>query len=370
MFDARHPQSSFHPSVPAPGMSSLNPLKLAPEVLGKVAECFSVQLCTLQRSLGELEPEAPQFHETLTAALAALARLEQFGLQIQELARVLGGTVPLPRERIDIADAARAALAEWTRSARAHAASSATPEESVSLDVNAAALAQLLDLGLEYALRAGSSIEVGAGSEGRPAQPTLTLTVRRTRAVAPAGFDEDIDDVHWLLFVQLARAVGLAASRLATAETLTLRLGFPSAVETPHDGPSLGPALLPHTASATGRRVLLLEPRDFVRVQAHRLMHDVGLRVDAASSIDQARAGLRDGPPDAVVTGIPVVDGHCSALLDEIRAEQPRLRVIELVDDDDAFSFSVPGSDSPARVGRNDLGRTLMRALSQELDAA
>jgi len=39
-------------------------------------------------------------------------------------------------------------------------------------------------------------------------------------------------------------------------------------------------------------------------------------------------------------------------------------------DDDDAFSFSVPGSDVPARVGRHDLARTLTLALAQELDAA
>jgi hypothetical protein len=53
-----------------------------------------------------------------------------------------------------------------------------------------------------------------------------------------------------------------------------------------------------------------------------------------------------------------------------VRAAQPRLRVIELVDDDNAFAFSAPGSDSPARVGRHDMARTLVLAVSQELDAA
>jgi hypothetical protein len=71
-----------------------------------------------------------------------------------------------------------------------------------------------------------------------------------------------------------------------------------------------------------------------------------------------------------VVTGIPVDDARCAALLESLRAEQPRLCVIELVVDDDAFSFSVPGSDMPARVGRHDLARTLTLALAQELDAA
>ena len=53
-----------------------------------------------------------------------------------------------------------------------------------------------------------------------------------------------------------------------------------------------------------------------------------------------------------------------------VRERQPRLRVIELVDDDTAFAFSLPGVSNAARVGRHDLPRTLMPAIAQELDAA
>lgn len=116
--------------------------------------------------------------------------------------------------------------------------------------------------------------------------------------------------------------------------------------------------------------MLLLEPQDIARVRAHRLLREAGLRVDAVATIEAARGALRDGPPDAVVTGIPVGDAACATLLDEIRIAQPRLRVIELVDDDDAFALSAPRADSPARVGRRDLERTLLPALSQELDTA
>ena len=48
---------------------------------------------------------------------------------------------------------------------------------------------------------------------------------------------------------------------------------------------------------------------------------------------------------------------------------QPRLRVVELVDDDSAFALSLPGSGA-ARIGRHDLARTLVPAVTQELDAA
>ena len=74
--------------------------------------------------------------------------------------------------------------------------------------------------------------------------------------------------------------------------------------------------------------------------------------------------------PDVFVNGLASDEPDCSALIDELRAVQPRLRVIELVDDDNAFALSLPGSGHSGRVGRGDLARTLVAAISQELDAA
>lgn len=367
MFDARHPDTAKQTS---PQAAKLVPIKVPPGVLAKVAESFAASLSALQRSLGTLEPLPPAAQPVLDAALAEIARLERFGVQIQELARVLGGDAPVARERIDLAQAARVALAEWTRAAQLHGASLHGPTGPFELEVNGAALAQLLDLGLEYALHIGSSIDVGAGIQGVPALPMLTISAQRSKTEPATGIDADFDELHWLLFVQLARAIGLVPRRLAVGNTVTLMLGFPGTdVSGPHD-PAAGPAALPRTAAASGRRVLLVEPKDSARVRAHRLMREAGMRVDSATTVEQARASLHDGPPEAVVTGIPVDDERFGALLEEIRAAQPRLRVIELVDDDDAFSFSAPGSDSPARIGRHDMERTLTRALSQELDAA
>ena len=369
MFDARHPETAGRPAGRSPHLASLVPIKVPPAVLGKVGERFAVASSALQSALGGVVANAPDGQRILDAALAELGRLEQFGVQVQELARVLEGDVPLGRERIDLAEAARSALADWARAAQAHGTSLRGPTEPVELEVNAAALAQLLDLALEYALRIGSSVEIDAGVQGMPPLPMLTLTVRRSKATPAAANDDALDELHWLLFVQLARAIGLAPRRVAVGEVVTLMLGFPSDDGIEHDfAPS--PALLPRTELVAGRHVLLLEAQDMTRVRAYRLLCKAGLRVDSASTIEQARAALRDGAPDAVITGIPVGDARCAILLDEIRAAQPRLRVIELVDDDDAFAFSAPGSDSPARVGRRELERTLAPALSQELDAA
>jgi len=365
MFDARHPD--FQANAAALPLAGLAPIKVSSEVFGKVGESFAVALSALQRSLAALDAGAPDWQLRRDAACAEVARLEQFAVQIQQLARMLGGKAPLLPERLDLAESAHAALAQWSRLAEAGRAIAPGTPPLPGLDVNAAALAQLLDFGIEYALQGGSPVEVEATLQGQPPRPTLTI--RSGRAKAGPAIVEEPDEVHWLLFVQLAGAIGLSPERRATGETTTLTLRFPAVDELRPGDVAPHPAL-PHTASASGRRVLLIEPHDFTRVQAYRLLHDIGVAVDASGSVEQAREGLRGDPPDAVVTGIPVDDEHCAALLDALRAEQPRLRVIELVDDDDAFSFSVPGSAKPARVGRHDLARTLTSALAQELDAA
>jgi hypothetical protein len=368
-FDARHPSAPARSADTSLYPASLAPTKIPPSLLAKVAETYSIALSSLQRSLGTLKALAADQQSVLDTGLAEIARLEQLGLQIQELARVLGGEAPVRPERLDLARAARQALAEWAEAARSQGVSLNGPREPFELDVNGAALAQLLDLGLEYALHVGSAIEVGAGLQGLPARPMLSVTVQRSPASPEGEGEGDFNELHWLLFVQLARALGLVPERLAVGQTVTLMLGFPLPEGSASDSIA-SPAQLPRTATAAGRHVLLIEPQERVRVQAHRLMHDVGMRVDAVSTLEQARSGLRNDPPDAVVTGVPVDDPRCRELIEEIRAAQPRVRVIELVDDDNAFAFSVPGSDQPGRVGRQEMPRTLIRAMSQELDAA
>jgi DNA-binding NarL/FixJ family response regulator len=134
-------------------------------------------------------------------------------------------------------------------------------------------------------------------------------------------------------------------------------------------GPS-SPAEVSRTATVVGRRVLLIESQEVTRVHVYNLMHEAGLRVDAAAGIEQARDALRDSTPELVVTGLPADDASFGILIGDIRALQPLLRVVQLVDDDDAFSFSKPDSGRPAQVARHNLDRTLVEAIAEELDTA
>lgn len=372
-YDARHPDAvSVNATVPA-GAPRLMTTRLPPELLAKVGETYAVALSALHQRLSALEPLPSTRQAALDAALAEIARLEHLGVQLQAMARVLDNEGSAMVERIDLAAAARQALAERAEAARRRGVTCVGPREPLEVEANAGVVEQLLGHALDYALQIGTHIEVDAARQGQPAQPMLTLNVRRpppTAAPEGSGSGGDFDELHWQLFAQLARAVGLAPQRVAVASTVVLMLGFGPADAAAPATAARSAAELPHTPLAVGRRVLVLDPRELPRLQAHRLMHGAGMSVDAAATIEQARAGARHAPPDLLVTGFSAEDPACAELIEELRAAQPRLRVIELVDDDSAFALSVPGSDRPARVGRQDLARTLLPAVSQELDAA
>ena len=341
--------------------------KVPPEVLAKVGETFAAAAFDLQRQIGGLGAVAREERGAILRGMRdELARLEHFGVQVQQVARVLSGEGQATVESFDIAAAARQTLTEWAAAAQRRGVRLEGPTEPMFVQAVPAVIEQLLDLALDYALRIGIRIEVGAALQGEPAQPMLTLHIDCAEA---HGGGNDFDDLHWQLFALLARACSLSAQRLAAGRAVMLMLGF--ATRDAATPVAVRPAkLLERTVMPDGRHALLLEPRDPTRLQAHRLLQAAGLRVDSAATFEQAHATLRDRRPDTFVTGVPVAEPECAALIDALREVQPRLRVIELVDDDSAFALSVPGSDQPGRVGRRDLARTLVSAVSQELDAA
>ena len=368
----RQPMTNpIRPTDPLTRSARFAPAKLPPGVLAKVGETFASSLSALQHDLAHWVGHGPEQQLMLAASLTQLARLQRLGVQIQAIARVLAGEGQSASERFDLSAALRQKLDEWAEAARRKGIHLLGPLEAFEVEANAGVLDQLLDLAMESALEVSGCVEVRVGVQGQAASPMLTVEVLRAKGSAMPATDAEFTDLHWLLFTVMARARGLVPQRVAVGDNVILMLEFPAAAATASGMAVRTMAQNYRTGTVADRRVLVVEPYEFARVQAHQLLHQVGMRVDAVSSLDQARASLRDGVPDVLVTGIPVRDAAVGALLDELRAAHPRLRVIELVDDDSAFAFafSSPGYANAARVGRQDLARTLVRAVAQELDA-
>ncbi len=351
--------------------SPFAPAKLPPGVLAKVGETFATHLTALHQAFEGIVPQGPEQQLAMAEHLAELARLRRLGVQIQAVARVLAGEGQAAPERIDLAAALRHKLDEWAEPARGRGIHLLGPLEAFELDVNVGVLDQLLDLGMESALDIAGCVEVRVGAQRQTANPMLTIEVLRAHGAAAPASNNEFNDLHWMLFTVMARARALVPQRVAVGDNVILMLEFPNPEPVSASNANRLATQSYRTPAVADRRVLVLEPAELHRVQAHRLLNEVGMRVDAVASLEQARGSLRDGVPDVLITGIPVRDARMGALLDELRAAHPRIRVIELVDDDSAFSFAFtsPGYANAARVGRHDLARTLVLAVAQELDA-
>jgi hypothetical protein len=363
--------ASAAPTVPVPplvpAVAQLSAARVAPEVLAKAGEAYAAAMWGLQQRLATVAAGTPAGATVLDDVRAELARLEHLGVQIQGVARVLGGEGRVDAEHFDLAAAARQALEARRAQAQRRGIRLEGPVEPLPVDAVAGIVEQLLEMALDVAMRLGERISVGAGMQGQPPRPMLTLHVERPAGSVPD--EAEFDDLTWLLFGALARAAGFVPQRVAVGSVVVLMLGFPLAGGDAETGVRSA-ALLPRTPVASGRQVLLVEPHEPTRVLAHRLMHEAGMAVDATTSVAQARLLIGESAPDVLVIGQPSEGGDAAAFVDLLRTRQPRLRVIELVDDDTAFAFSMPGSGRPGRVGRGTLARTLVPAISEEVDAA
>ncbi len=361
MYDARVHDQAIAAAAPSPeAVVHLASVGLAPRLLGWVGEAFAGALAAAPRRLAQGELDGVQ---------RELSRLERFGVQLQEAARVLNGDGNFCLEPVDLAAAARQAIAEWSAQAQARGVSMEGPSQPCVAEAVAGVVEQTLDLCIEHALHLGGRVVVDCSAAGAVPQPMLTLHV--TRHAGQRWTEGTLDDLHWQLIALLAHACGGAAHRTVTAEGVVLAVALA--------GPSLEPLApegvvgLPKLSGIAGRRIVLVELQDHTRLVAAKLMSEAGAWVDAALAPESLLQELQAGRPlapraDVLVIGMSPASERAGPLVEALRARQPRLRIVELVDDDAAFEMSVPGSDRPARVGRQSLARTLVTAVAQELD--
>jgi hypothetical protein len=290
--------------------------------------------------------------------------LERLSLQIQEVARVLTGDAPLRQERLDLLAAVQEALVHPDVPVTI-----APADSPVEVLTSAGVLAQLIDLVLDHVAALGAAAaDIRVSMQGRPPRPMMIVHARRRST--DAGTAPERATLSWALLALLAQAVGIAAHHDMKGSTTTLSIAFPATVR--DEAPSMDAQddlPWPRVHGLQGQRVLLVEPREATRIEAHRLMREAGMQVATLPTTAHVADAFREGVPDAIVSGFPADDPRLSSLLDCARAADPRLAVVELVDDDVAFTTSA-GPASPARVSRHDLDRTLLSALAQELESS
>lgn len=337
------------------------PARVPAHVLALVGERLAVSIATAQVLWLRGDADAAQH---------ALDDLQRLGLQLQQVTRQITREGGEPLESVDLGLACRQAVADWQRRAEALGTSLQIDAGPLTAIVDAAALALVLDLVVDHAVAVGAAVSLGVEPAGQGLQASLQVQMRpRTpQAIAVPSTPSEVDELPLGLAQLVALAHGLVLHRTTLGGMTTWVIGVPMVAQEPLLPDEV--AMLPRTPGVAGGRVLIVDPRSDSRAQAHQILHAAGMNVDAVDSVAQAHAALRDGEPDVLLVGLSTDDEDLAALIDQIRATAPRLRVIELVDAENAFALSPPGAGAAGRLSRSELAEHLGTAVAQEMFAA
>ena len=203
----------------APPHLPLQAVELPLDLLGQIGQAVAQAANAAQ----ERWPGAP------ADAAVALADLEQMGLRLQEVVRVLAAPARTGLEPVDLARAVLQARAEWAAPLRREGVNWVGPEESVEVMANPAVLKQLLDLALGHAIGLGRRLEFRLRSFGQPAQAKLLIAAVTPGSEPFASLPGDAAEWHWVLLAALAVRAGVVAERQVQAQGVELSLTWPAA---------------------------------------------------------------------------------------------------------------------------------------------
>jgi CheY-like chemotaxis protein len=131
--------------------------------------------------------------------------------------------------------------------------------------------------------------------------------------------------------------------------------------------PEVVPRRAPGAAPLSGRRALIADDEDAVRVAVRRMLERRGAEVDAVIDGREARAAIAQAPYDLVFLDVNMPAGGAYDLLSEVRARRPAPKIVimsgysesftakpgALADDGDAFlqkPFSLAQLDEALRT--------------------
>lgn len=192
-------------AAPAPGGADIRPLPMPAHVPLSLLSAIGERLAATTARLQETTPSSGPCGDTL----AELARLERFGLQLQELAQVVARAQQLRRESVDLGLALLQTVAEWSAEANRLGVELHGPACSEPVHANPAALKHLLDLLVEHALQQGRTVRLEV--EAPPADASVRVLAHVSSE--PATRCPQRDTLAWATLQWFARALGIAVER-------------------------------------------------------------------------------------------------------------------------------------------------------------
>lgn len=210
------------PAAPVSASADIRPLPVPAQVPLPLLAAIGERLAASTSRLQETAQGQGAAQGASADSLAELARLERFGLQLQELALVVARAQQLRQESVDLGLALLQTVAEWSAEADRLGVELHGPACSEPVHANPAALKHLLDLVVEHTLQQGRTVRLEV--EAPPAARTVRVVA--TVSSEPASQCPQRDTLAWATLQWFARALGIAVERaeVPRGERLDLQL--------------------------------------------------------------------------------------------------------------------------------------------------
>jgi hypothetical protein len=182
------------------------------------------------------------------------------------------------------------------------------------------------------------------------------------------------DTLAWRILQQTAWTMGLMVERILDSKSAHLALEFPKTVNNQIEGVSAieldaGTSSAGNTKPLAGSQVLVIASRRDMRIQIRDAIKDVGLVVDFANSVDEAREFCQGGLPHVIVIESALCGERFEHFRDEISNSEAQVVFIEILEEGSRFEISDLNINSMnmAKVGREAIASSLQSALVFEL---
>ena len=339
-----------------------------PEMVRVMGQEVSSSLAAASDQLDRLNRLEPSLVSGLGPLRDAIERARQAGLAAQQVLRLHEDPPAQQREVLNLADVARAALTargEWFKRRHVHVRQGLAQAQVVA---DSSMAYSLIDELLQWAGQLSSEVVIAVDKSQRSGRARLRVSAWCDPATLPEG---SWRSMRWVLWHQLARAIGAQAQMEMRNDHVRVTLGLAAPTEaqlsTAMDEVNGHSSV---SAVIQGCRVLIVSTHAQRRAQCLQALAGYGVLLDQADSMGQAMRVAEQHLPDALIYDAIVAGPAMEQLRDRISARsgtQPA--VIEINEQVGATEFqaSTIGTLSTGHVAAGSLKQALGPALVFEL---
>lgn len=368
------PSSAGAAAVPTGADAAAQGHDLLAQLGSEVASALSVAL----ERVNEIATTGKISWQGLRVLREQIEQARRAGIMGQQVQRLASGRVLQSPERLDLTNLLREALLQHRRQAQAKGLevrqllgpAQVMADPTLAFTLAEALLGWILD-------HARSVVEMRVELNEWPVFARLRCHFRFLS-------DEDVDrsllhfddsplrTVSWRLLEQVARTMELPIQLDEDGVTARLSIDFPRTVNDPSELAALrdrGDAarMGVNSKPLAGNHLLVIAARRETRALVRDAVRHMGLMLDYASTVEEAREFCSGGMPHAVLHESALGGERFERLRMDLLAEMPALAFIELAEDGQGVQVQRVGTREFSRVSRDAIIESLPSALMFEL---